>query len=1742
MNRSNRLYAEYESSEGESDSDESGYTSEESLLNVPGKAKPIQTGVPVPPREVPKVLPKGEFKAAESKNSQLFVINSRDRDTEAFPQPTFFKLRLPRVYKNVKSVNISQFNLLNSFFNFTDKAQACSGISKGNTFMYVYELGRTKLQNGVDISNAIKVSIRNGTYNTTDLVTELTNALNSTPLFADITPGEFISFFQGSGDFTPLFNTPGPTVFNSFTQTYDRNQSINDIVARYFTIVQNVGTVSFSFNQCLVAYYYPVIKEMMIAQPNPVPFETFGLAIPPGFDSWYNYLVFAFQGLDDPFVTRFVIDPANQEIFNNFRAQNTFNNFLVNQYTCTYNTKQGRLVITAPSLNPSITSDLNQRYTLILNNLVLSNNFGSIAEFQAAYNSINNSNGALLEIYNYIQTRFTSNFGINFGQYSAEFYANPNNQVTVYDTLNSYGWNTLLTPEVSASVINSNPPPLQIEHLWKGIQFSTGVPEAASFFSTVKVPEFSTIAGDEYLNFNGASESQYGYADVYFRNYPTTYNRVAFHSRCRQNISFMTLPRRADQRQPGTEETFNMNVLQYESTATFNSQPPGTPFLYDKKSSDVVFIRTDISGNLLFNLYTVNMTMFESAAYMRNFNVWLSYMTTQIQAGIRVQRNNPLFGTNPPALDINLSSFRPFLFFQLNADKYLVEPNAHFDVEFYVETQDGSQFTVPLALTWYKDRAAFMADAAKDLENNFESENPRHYFRQDFLSPTANSHVMKVDVNNSQVTYFMLHLATTATIPSQIPIRVFCVLADPYGTNYRLAVPNDFIDLPYPSITSTFLEQVTPTNPIFASPLKDIYTFPSTSLFQLGYDISGVSNNVLDYIINAANNIYYDPNNIEDYISLNRTGLQYQLNWIDDGAPQPPPNVGTTGWSLYFGSNQTGNVIRDTFNTTSNIYLVGGQAPKPFDTTYGTGTEALLVNWFNPRSNIRELYYQPLIGSGAWFAARISTMGVFQPAINPDQPLGTDMVTFPTYHDTTGFSGLGFFLPPDDIVRVDTMLVKFVYTQPSADSNSVLFTRTNSPLNPAIYPNEAAQSRSQYRNQTTYTTRPTNDFDDWFLYNRRNVKLGVFKTCDVVGINISTLKLSDAITSLTLTKVTQVNQYEHSPGSTRTREPEWGTYYTYQFENPRSTIGMWNVTTPAYASTTSNYFQYVSMPPDFAPTFVADSNSYSNYFVTQSTIKDYSYQPRTIGIAPSIGLLSSQTVYQENIQYSYTAIPFYYDQSTSSFRVGSFFGASFTSNPAYPEPTKIGAAPYYGPPGIYAWQVSSSTSTLQLHNGPFSNFQPYYFNTKVSFQRLDLDYDPATDLSLFGGISSLSNEYQDTVMFIYSNATPFADSNDVYADSITYRWGLESAVNYTAFDDNSGYNYLSYIHDKPVRPGNEYAVHVRGYDPIPSFMTGIRFIGKNHTDFGTLSLNELCDEINSIQGYRPIDVSTAASLVQNPVEYSTFIGQNDAIRDNTSNFYSHPYADALIKFDKSFVGSTIFGRKLGFSGFTIGFSGYCDALNKYTQLYSSIRNIFSLYTSVFSTATGELNQYTTARYGNILPSTILNRNRITDPLPFSLLFGTYTLPPYNQFENEWGLGWNLGFQKKDTFPAVIQTSQTFIRIIDDYIYLRLNPEINLNALAVSAKENLSQSRETQGEESKYFAKIILNNFGGFCRTAIQLPKNFTPYLNKFDTLSCQLVDRNGSQIDNQDCEFDFVLEVQEMQNDLVRTDLGPSVK
>jgi len=53
-----------------------------------------------------------KFETARKDQTTLFLIDSKNRDRTAYPQPTSFTLKPPRVYQNVASIQVTEIKLI----------------------------------------------------------------------------------------------------------------------------------------------------------------------------------------------------------------------------------------------------------------------------------------------------------------------------------------------------------------------------------------------------------------------------------------------------------------------------------------------------------------------------------------------------------------------------------------------------------------------------------------------------------------------------------------------------------------------------------------------------------------------------------------------------------------------------------------------------------------------------------------------------------------------------------------------------------------------------------------------------------------------------------------------------------------------------------------------------------------------------------------------------------------------------------------------------------------------------------------------------------------------------------------------------------------------------------------------------------------------------------------------------------------------------------------------------------------------------------------------------------------------------------------------------------------------------------------------------------------------------------------------------------------------------------------------
>jgi hypothetical protein len=136
-------------------------------------------------------------------------------------------------------------------------------------------------------------------------------------------------------------------------------------------------------------------------------------------------------------------------------------------------------------------------------------------------------------------------------------------------------------------------------------------------------------------------------------------------------------------------------------------------------------------------------------------------------------------------------------------------------------------------------------------------------------------------------------------------------------------------------------------------------------------------------------------------------------------------------------------------------------------------------------------------------------------------------------------------------------------------------------------------------------------------------------------------------------------------------------------------------------------------------------------------------------------------------------------------------------------------------------------------------------------------------------------------------------------------------------------------------------------------------------------------------------------------------------------------------------------------------------------------------------------------------------------------------PLYLKAEDDWGLGYNLGYAKRDTDYASIHRAESFFKILDDYIYLKLNQEYDMNRMDFGGKENLKETNEPTGSILGYNAKLLLNTFGSYAQTIIQNPVYFNPPLLKLDKLTFNWFDTAGTQITNAECEWNAAIQIVE---------------
>ena len=417
------------------------------------------------------------------------------------------------------------------------------------------------------------------------------------------------------------------------------------------------------------------------------------------------------------------------------------------------------------------------------------------------------------------------------------------------------------------------------------------------------------------------------------------------------------------------------------------------------------------------------------------------------------------------------------------------------------------------------------------------------------------------------------------------------------------------------------------------------------------------------------------------------------------------------------------------------------------------------------------------------------------------------------------------------------------------------------------------------------------------------------------------------------------------------------------------------------------------------------------------------------------------------------------------------------------------------------WILSDSFGYIMgnrndIYDSPVSfslAWQIFFPTLKIEMRQLTVGSTAMADLT---GITY--PEWPHTMMFAYSNYASL--SNDIYENG--GKWGLESNF-YVSDVSFNGFYYNSYMMNVPLQPSSsanaeDYYIAIRAYLPVEAAQVMVRFSMPNRYDYGLVRLADMVNEV--------------------------------ALGSTSPSLFNPGYLTTLQSFDSNFILSNYnFGSNAtqNLPGSNITTSNFGDFLDQYNLFYNTFLTASSNLNIINSNVKESINQFIGSNLQYILPADSLVRQRFIAPILSKLMWSTMLTPIMGKLDDEWGLGWNLGFAKKDTDFTIYHTSESFFKIQDDYIYLRLNPEFNINRLDAGAKEDYMMSREGSGVTSQYYCKLLLTSFGGNATTFIHNPVTFNPPINRITKLQFIWTDANGNILNNNDSEWDMTVNLSE---------------
>ena len=1058
--------------------------------------------------------------------TSIINIDSVNRDKTVYPQPTNVVLRLPRIYRNIINFQIVQMKLLSAFFYFRLTKQNIS-IPINEQSRYLDSNGNVVTGSNVTDSNFYKVpnvittTIREGSYDINGLINELNLHLNTPPIFYDFINGitDFIKLFQSTGDYGVGFNLPGDYFYDSVLNQFFANPTLDYIVTRYFQ-TRLAGQTSYTINQMTIAYYYPVLKEILLDDNYtgmPISFSSANQSLLNSTETPYTRCVYYFQGLDDQYV--FSVINTNISVLDAYRLAHTFRYSLVNKYSVTYDTFNNRVLISAPSLNTSLSNTIVAKSNTYFNQQLASNKitYSNYLTIQAQ----NTANLIILtDMYNFLQTEFAVNFGVDFNTFSLDYFGSMSNYANIRN-----GSNAIVSSNYDTNVIEKNLAPLsnnliqnyQTEppHYWPLLASNdrANYPSGANYsnyggspFNLItSIPEtYHTLLSNGSLYMNRLLNSVDAVVDIE----PASYTVFQFKSNLRQTLQVETTPRPTKYRYP------EYNATAYDASFNFFS----TSILYVSDSRNSNLVDPTISVTPLPGFDSIGQS---------NFGITLSN-------SYALWSNS--FGSISQVFPRDFYSFIPPYPNTLNATTQAFKYNLTINVSAYPQ---GSTFPIDTDLFLYHDIGAFYADISgnfNESEYNYLSSNfipagttsfditfqafqtlppiQTYYilFRSDTVSPIAIDYVITPYFQNSTYTELSNDLTNFNPLVNPQTNLNNWLYARAYDSNY-VALPS----------YSNIYEQTPYANPYF--------TDLSYKYVSIGYDSNNVSTDLTDYIGYVQNDpspalvpnalLRIDP--ITGYIfraqsAYNSTTQTYlysnSLNKIytsNSATLYTPTTVSFRNFTQahYYGTNYLPNSINQPqLNCNISPYVL------PFTQTSFTNT---LSNYtFNIYGNIdlgNGIYGLSLIpGEGTWDLQKYMFKSIFTESLWSD-PNPLNYQSDPNLN----ISFLGVFFTTSLINRTITTIQLSNAIVKLGFSRSVLYNGANTNYgfgsDGGTYYEFVKQSGTNLYGYTENTNSITTDYNNTYTVLAFDSQSNVLPFVGVAGSLVPYPFYSDAVAS-----------------------------------------------------------------------------------------------------------------------------------------------------------------------------------------------------------------------------------------------------------------------------------------------------------------------------------------------------------------------------------------------------------------------------------------------------------------------------------------------------------------------------------------------------------------------------------------------------------------------------------------------------